>query len=97
MMLILVKGKTSDEKQRSSGSVTAGTGVNFFDVNLCKDYRDKTEVPDPLPVEDLISYKLNNKVKLARLIAQYRDIFSNISEGTAFLLQGVTMTISSLG
>ena len=31
-----------------------------------------------------------NKRKLARLITQYRDIFfSNILEGTAFLLQGV--------
>ena len=27
-----------------------------------------------------------NRRKLARLIKQYRDIFSNISEGTAFLL-----------
>ena len=39
---------------------------------------------------DLISDRLNNRQKLARLIKQYRDIFSNISEGTAFLLQGVT-------
>ena len=31
-----------------------------------------------------------NSRKLARLIKQYRDVFSNISEGTAFLLQGVT-------
>ena len=30
------------------------------------------------------------KRKLARLITQYRDIFSNISEGTAFVLQSVT-------
>ena len=52
--------------------------------------RNKIEVLDPLAVEDLISSKLNNKRKLARLITQYRDIFSNISEGTAFLLQGVT-------
>ena len=28
-------------------------------------------VPDPLTVEDLISYKLNNRQKLARLITQY--------------------------
>ena len=27
-------------------------------VNFCKDHRDKTEVPDPLAVENLISYKL---------------------------------------
>ena len=60
------------------------------EVNICKDHRDKTEVPDSLAVGDLISYKLNDKRKLARLISQYRDIFYNISEGTAFLLQGVT-------
>ena len=43
--------------------------------NFCKDHRDKIEVPDPLVVEDLISDKLNNRRKLARLIKQYRDIF----------------------
>ena len=43
--------------------------------NFCKDHRDKTEVQDPLVVEDLISYKLNNRRKLARLIIQYRNIF----------------------
>ena len=53
-----------------------------LDVNFCKEHRDIIEVPDPLAVEDLISSKLNNKRKLA--------IFSNISEGTASLLQGVT-------
>ena len=59
-----------------------------LDVNFCKDHRNKIEVPDPLAVEDLISSKLNNKRRLARLITQYGDIFfSNISEGTAFLLQ----------
>ena len=26
------------------------------EVNICKDYRDKTEVPDSLAVGDLISY-----------------------------------------
>ena len=44
-----------------------------LDVNFCKDHRNKIEVPDPLAVEDLISSKLNNKRKLARLITQYRD------------------------
>ena len=38
------------------------------DVNFCKDHRVKIEVPDPLAVGDLISSKLNNKRKLARLI-----------------------------
>ena len=64
--------------------------------NFCKDHRDEIEVPDPLVVEDLISDKLNNRRKLARLIKQYRDMFSNISKGTAFpLLQGVTENDSS--
>ena len=36
-------------------------------VNFCKDHRDKIEVTDPLIVGDLISCKLNNKQKLARL------------------------------
>ena len=39
--------------------------------NFCKDHRDKIEVPDPLVVEDLISDKLNNRRKLARLMKQY--------------------------
>ena len=66
-----------------------------LDVNFCKDHRNKIEVPDPLAVEDLISSKLNNKRKLARLITQSRDIFfSNISEGTAFLLRGVTEKVT---
>ena len=47
----------------------------ILDVNFCKDHRNKIEVPDPLAVEDLISSKLNNKRKLARLITQYRDVF----------------------
>ena len=54
------------------------------------DHRDQTEVLDPLAVEDLISCKLNDRRKLTRLITQYRNILSNISEGTAFLLPGVT-------
>ena len=27
-----------------------------LEVNFCKDHRDKTEVPDPLAVEDLICF-----------------------------------------
>ena len=46
-----------------------------LDLNLCNDQRDKIEVPDTLAVEDLSSSKFNNKGKLARLIAQFRDIF----------------------
>ena len=45
--------------------------------DFCKDHRDKTEVPDPLTVEDLISYKLNNTPKFARLIIQYSYILCN--------------------
>ena len=41
------------------------------DVNFCKEHRNKIEVPDPLAVEDLISSKVYNKRKLARLIIQY--------------------------
>ena len=43
----------------------------FRRSSFSKDHRDKTEVPDPVVVEDLISYKLNHDVrKLARLITQ---------------------------
>ena len=48
---------------------------NYLRLNFFKDHRNKIEVPDPLAVEDLISSKLNNKRKLARLITQYRDIY----------------------
>ena len=41
-----------------------------MNVNFCESHRDKTEVPDPHAVEDLISYKSNNRQKLARLITQ---------------------------
>ena len=62
-----------------------------LDVNFCKDHRNKIEVPDPLAVDDLISSKLNNKRKLARLMTQYRDIFFPIfRKAVAFPLQGVT-------
>ena len=47
--------------------------------NFCKDHREKTEVPDPLVEEDLISYKSNNIRKLAKLITQYRDNNNNNS------------------
>ena len=52
-----------------------GKVFQTFNNNICKDHRDKIEVPDPLAVEDLISCKLNNKRKLARLFTQYRDKF----------------------
>ena len=57
------------------GAPIEGVTASSYDVNFCKGHRDKIEVPDPLAVEDLISSKLNNKPKLARLITQYRDIF----------------------
>ena len=60
----------------SAGISLAGSELKItLDVNFCKDHRNKIEVPDPLAVEDLISSKLNNKRKFARLITQYRDIF----------------------
>ena len=68
----------------SKGDRLGVKGLSYFG----KDHCDKTEVPDPLAV-DLISYKLTSRQKLSRLITQYRNIFSNILEGTAVLLQGV--------
>ena len=53
----------------------ATSQVGQLDVNFCKDHRNKVEVLDSLAVEDLISSKLNNKRKFARLVTQYRDIF----------------------
>ena len=49
-------------------------------VNFCKNHRDKTEVPYPLAVEDLINYKLNNRRLLFktedhfRLQAQFQNV-----------------------
>ena len=73
----------------------AASLIWFTGLNFCKDHRDKIEVPDPLGVEDLISYKLNNRRTWERLVKQYGIIFSNISEGAAFdsfvrLLQRMT-------
>ena len=50
------------------------------------------------PIEETTSRVcvLSNWRKLARLITEYRDIFSNISEGKAFLLQGVTIDLANL-
>ena len=45
---------------------------SFRRSKFCKERRDKTVVPDPLVLEDLTSYKLNNIRKLARLIKQYK-------------------------
>ena len=39
-----------------------------------EDHRDKTKVPDALAVEDLISFKLNDRRKLARLNTRYWDL-----------------------
>ena len=44
-------------------------------------------------MSDILPYNIR---KLARLITQYWDIFSNILEGTAFILPGVTDNDSSL-
>ena len=45
-----------DEKYLNSNTFEIHTYV----VNICKDHRDKIEVPDPLAVEDLIRCMLNN-------------------------------------
>ena len=65
--------------------------ASLSDVNFCKDHRDRTEVPDLLAEEELISYKLKNRRKLARLITQYRSFWRQ-----AFLIQGVTENDSGL-
>ena len=44
-------------------------GVFRWALIFAMNHRE-TEVPDPLAVEDLISYKLNKRRKLARLITQ---------------------------
>ena len=56
-------------KKSVRGNFWARTSLSglISDVNFCKDHRDKTEVPDLLAVEDLISHNFNNR-KLARLI-----------------------------
>ena len=47
--------------------------------------KQKYRILSSVKLKDAISYELNNKRKLARLITQYRKILSNISKGTAFL------------
>ena len=47
---------------------TASNHIIYRRSNFCKDHRDKAEAPDPLVLEDLISFKLNSRRKLARLI-----------------------------
>ena len=74
---------TSFPLARSSLPIDRGE-YYFSRSNFCKDRREKIEVPDPFVVEDLIralhrgkaliSDKLNNRRKLARLIKQYGDI-----------------------
>ena len=75
--------------------------VFLGDLGIClkrkRDIRIKTIIPSQntalLLTPALI---INKKRKLARLITQYRDILSNTSQGTAFLLQGVAEDDSSL-
>ena len=69
-----------------------------LDVNFWKDHRDKTKVPDPLAVEDLISYKLNNRRKLATLITQYRiyfPIFRRARPSFFRVLQKMTLALNA--
>ena len=63
--------------------IWAMVGVNFCKNHLAKQKHRTLSL-------------LSNKRKLTRLIrTQYKDIFSNLSEGTAFLLQGITENNSS--
>ena len=76
--LVLTKrsAASGDENVARSDRVPSTCACSIVYVNFRKEHGDKTEVPDPLAVEDLISDKLNNRRKLARLITQYRKIFS---------------------
>ena len=59
---------------RNTGKTGKAANGMISDVNFCKDHRDEKEVPNPFNVEDLISYKLNNRQKLARLITHYKNL-----------------------
>ena len=49
-----------------------------MDFNFCKDHRDKIAVQDSRRSNrPWISYKLNSKRKLAKLITQYGNLLSN--------------------
>ena len=73
-ILVSCKVLTRTKKKQHRNTILE-PAANIKDVNFCKGHRDKTEVPDPLAVEDLISHKFNNRRKLARLITQYRNIY----------------------
>ena len=75
--------------------------VFLGDLGIClkhkRDIRIKTIIPSQNTVLLLTpALIINKKRKLARLNTQCRDIFSNVSQGTAFLIQGVTENDSSL-
>ena len=55
---------------------TASNHTIYRRSNFCKDHRDKAEVPDPLVLEDLISFKFNSRRKLARLIISLYCVIS---------------------
>ena len=63
-------------------------GIVYLEITLI--YTKPSEQTIFCHVTDVKMLRFFNRRKLARLIKQYRDIFSNIWEGTAFLLQGVT-------
>ena len=62
-----------------------------LDVSFCRDHRDKIEVPDPLAVEDLISYKLNNGRKLARWITREFIIWKGCLEVSPSVLISISI------
>ena len=50
----------------------------LMDVNFFKDHRGKIEVPDPLAIEDLISYNtLKKEGRAFRNIGKYIPILCN--------------------
>ena len=76
----------NSNRKRGQQQQVQGKGGNYSCFQV-KPYVLGTNGPKLLGVK--------NQRKLARLITQNRDIFSNIWEGTAFLLQGVTENGSS--
>ena len=82
--------ETKAEKQQWETRTTTTSSRKRWQLYSCfqvKPYFLGTNGPKLLGVK--------NQRKLARLITQNRDIFSNIWEGTAFLPQGVTENDSS--
>ena len=57
----MTRKKTARKKRPRDASCPRSSRGHFSLVNIGKDHHDKLKVPDPPGVEDLISYKLNNR------------------------------------